>query len=55
MDVLVDGKLGKMREERAIAVACGYDFVVGVSSAAHREALRRRDPSFRIVVTGCKR
>jgi hypothetical protein len=52
---VIDYQLGKMREERAIAVTCGYDFVVGVSSAAHREALRRRDPSLRIAVTGCKR
>ncbi len=41
--------------ERAIAVACGYDFVVGVSSAAHKEALLREEPTLKIVVTGCKR
>ncbi|KFE67313.1 hypothetical protein DB31_8753 [Hyalangium minutum] len=45
----------EMREERDIAAACGYGFVVGVSSAAHREALLRQDPTLDIVVTGCKR
>jgi hypothetical protein len=45
----------EFQEDRDIAAACGYSFVVGVSSAAHKEALLRQDPSLRIVVTGCKR
>lgn len=45
----------EMRVERAIAMACGYDFVVGVSSAAHRAALLQRDSRLKIVLTGCKR
>jgi hypothetical protein len=32
-----------------------YDFVVGVSSAAHKEALLREDFTLKIVVTECKR
>jgi len=42
-------------EERAIAEACGYGFVVGVSTEEHKTALLREDPTLTIVVTGCKR
>ncbi|WP_338026043.1 DUF6310 domain-containing protein [Corallococcus macrosporus] len=45
----------ELREERDIATACGYGFVVGVSSAAHRAALLQREPRLTIVVTGCER
>jgi len=47
----------EMREDREIAAACGYDFVVGVSSAAHKKALLDLAPDLEpnIVVTGCKR
>jgi hypothetical protein len=52
---VIEDQVEALQEERAIAVACGYDFVVGVSSAAHKEALRRQDPTLKLVVTGCKR
>jgi hypothetical protein len=42
-------------EERNIAAACGYGFVVGVSTQAHKDALEAAEPSLTIVVTGCKR
>ncbi len=45
----------ELKEERDIAEACGYGFVVGVSSAAHKAALEAQDPLLDIVVTGCKR
>jgi hypothetical protein len=45
----------KLREERKIAVECGYDFIVGVSSAAHKAALERMDNTLKIVITGCPR
>jgi len=45
----------QLRKERAIAVACGYDFVVGVSTQAHKAALLQEDPFLKIVVTGCTR
>jgi hypothetical protein len=43
--------------DRRIAQACGYGFVVGVSSTEHRQALIDLEPSLapNIVVTGCKR
>ncbi|MBN8467454.1 hypothetical protein JYJ95_13100 [Corallococcus exiguus] len=45
----------KMREEQDVAESCGYGFVVGVSSTAHKTALERAAPELEIVVTGCKR
>ncbi|WP_241759143.1 DUF6310 domain-containing protein [Pyxidicoccus parkwayensis] len=52
---VIEEQAEEFQEDRDIAAACGYSFVVGVSSAAHREALLRQDPSLKIVVTGCKR
>jgi uncharacterized protein DUF6310 len=54
-DQVIRDQVLEMQEERDIAAACGYGFVIGVSSAAHKEALLRQDPSLKIVVTGCKR
>ena len=45
----------EMREERDIAAACGYGFVVGVSTEAHKEALLFEAPELEVVVTECKR
>jgi hypothetical protein len=44
-----------LQEERNIAEACGYGFIVGVSTQAHKDALLLQDPTLDIVVTGCKR
>ncbi|WP_375757111.1 DUF6310 domain-containing protein [Corallococcus exercitus] len=52
---VVKEQAAKMREERNIALSCGYRFVVGVSTEAHREALELAAPELEIVVTGCKR
>jgi len=51
----IQKELKQLRKERAAARACGYDFVVGVSTDAHRLALLKQDPTFKIVVTRCKR
>lgn len=48
-------QLPDLREERAIAEACGYGFVIGVSTEARRVALLQQDGRFDIVVTGCPR
>lgn len=44
-----------LQEERDIAEACGYGFVIGVSTEAHKEALLQEDRRLNIVVTGCPR
>jgi hypothetical protein len=51
----IDKEIKQIQKERAIATACGYEFVVGVSTKAHKEALLRRDDSLNVVVTGCTR
>ena len=51
----IEKEIEQLMRERDAAQACGYDFVVGVSSAAHRLALLALEPSLHIVVTGCKR
>ena len=48
-------ELKQIQTERAIAVACGYDFVIGVSTQAHKDALLDQDRTLHIVVTGCTR
>ncbi|MBN1206194.1 MAG: hypothetical protein JXB05_14850 [Myxococcaceae bacterium] len=48
-------ELKQIQKERAIAVACGYDFIIGVSTQAHKEALLDQDRTLNIVVTGCTR
>ncbi|WP_370450775.1 DUF6310 domain-containing protein [Corallococcus sp. CA047B] len=54
---VVKDQVAEMLEERGIARACGYGFVVGVSTHAHKEALIDLDPSLspNLVVTGCER
>ena len=52
---VVRDQVVEMMEERDIAMACGYAFVVGVSSAAHAAALKGIAESLDIVVTGCER
>ncbi|NNC02986.1 hypothetical protein HJC10_08990 [Corallococcus exiguus] len=54
-DQEIEKELKQLRKERAAARACGYDFIVGVSTDAHRLALLKQDPTFKIVVTRCKR
>ncbi|RKG69989.1 hypothetical protein D7V80_06680 [Corallococcus sp. CA054B] len=51
----VEKEIEQLRNERRVAQACGYDFVVGVSTQAHKDALSALDSSLKIVVTGCKR
>jgi len=52
---VITDQVEKMRSERNIALSCGYGFVVGVSTEAHKEALERAARELEIVVTGCKR
>ena len=49
----IDKELKQIKKELAIATACGYDFVIGVSTQAHKDALLQRDQSLNIIVTGC--
>jgi hypothetical protein len=43
-------KLPELLRERELAIACGYDFVVGVRSKAHRLVLLRADTRLNVVL-----
>lgn len=51
----IEQELRQLDRERDAALACGYDFVVGVSTHSHRAALLKQDSTFKVVVTGCER
>jgi hypothetical protein len=48
-------ELKQIQREREAAKKCGYDFIIGVSTEAHRAALLGQDRTLNIVVTGCTR
>jgi hypothetical protein len=48
-------ELEQIEKERRAAEKCGYDFIIGVSTQAHKDALLREAPFLNIVVTGCTR
>jgi hypothetical protein len=51
----IEKELKQLRKQHDAAAACGYGFVVGVSTEEHKEALEFQAPELKIVVTGCKR
>jgi hypothetical protein len=51
----IEKELEQIEKDRSAAEACGYDFIIGVSTQAHKEALLQADQSLNVVVTGCKR
>jgi hypothetical protein len=51
----IEKEVEQLTKERDAARACGYDFVVGVSTQAHKDALRALIPTLHVVVTGCTR
>ncbi|RKH11452.1 hypothetical protein D7X74_25520 [Corallococcus sp. CA047B] len=52
---VVGDQVEELRREKRVAETCGYGFVVGVSSAAHKIALEQQERLLNIVVTECKR
>ncbi|MDY7227886.1 DUF6310 domain-containing protein [Hyalangium rubrum] len=52
---VIRDQIREFEEERSIARVCGYGFVIGVSTEAHKAALLEVDDSFDIAVTGCER
>jgi hypothetical protein len=43
-------QVAELRRERALALACGFDFRVGVRSAAHKAALEREAPDLADII-----
>ena len=48
--IVLDDQVPKLQHERALALACGFDFKAGVRSAAHKAALLAQDITLDIVV-----
>ncbi|RKH34987.1 hypothetical protein D7Y13_30190 [Corallococcus praedator] len=48
-------ELEQIEREQDAAAACGYGYVIGVSTQAHKDALLRANRFLNVVVTGCKR
>jgi hypothetical protein len=46
----IEVKLPELQREKRLAEECGYDFVVGVRSEAHKTALKLADPTLKVVV-----
>jgi uncharacterized protein DUF6310 len=46
----IEVKLPEIRRERRLAEECGYNFVVGVRSEAHKAALEEQEPTLNVVV-----
>ena len=42
--IVVKSQVPKLRHERALALACGFDFHVGVRREEHKEALEEEAP-----------
>lgn len=51
----IEKEIVQLHRERDAAGACGYDFVIGVSTEAHKQALLDKDPELKVVVTRCPR
>lgn len=51
----IEKELMQLRKQRAAAQACGYEYIIGVSTQAHKDALLAIERSLDIVVTDCKR
>jgi uncharacterized protein DUF6310 len=50
LGVELDRQAREALREQALAAACGFDFVIGVRTEAHKAALRERIPGIKIVV-----
>jgi len=48
--IVLEEQVPKLQYERALALSCGFDFRVGVRSAAHKAALELADETLEIVV-----
>ena len=46
-DIVIKGQVPKLRHERDLARACGFDFRIGVRSEAHKDALEDEAPDLR--------
>jgi hypothetical protein len=50
LQIEIEKQVKEAKRERALADACGYDFIIGVRSAAHKQLLESKDFSLKIIV-----
>jgi hypothetical protein len=48
--IVIENQVLELQRERELARACGFDFRVGVRSAAHKAALERADPELEGII-----
>jgi hypothetical protein len=48
----LDKQVVEGRRERDLAAACGYDFIIGVLTEAHRQMLEEAEPDLTVVLMG---
>ncbi|WNG31309.1 hypothetical protein F0U62_02700 [Cystobacter fuscus] len=46
----IEKQVPKLRSERALALACGFDFRIGVRSATHKDELERMAPDLEGII-----
>ena len=51
----IEKEMAQIAKERRAAAKCGYGYMIGVSTQAHKEALLRENRALNVVVTGCTR
>ncbi|WPB82695.1 DUF6310 domain-containing protein [Archangium violaceum] len=49
-EIVLADQVPDLQHERALALACGFDFKVGVRSATHKAALLKQDPTLKVVI-----
>jgi hypothetical protein len=49
-EIVLADQVPDLQYERALALACGFDFKVGVRSATHKAALLKQDPTLKVVI-----
>ncbi len=48
--IVIENQVEELQRERALAQACGFDFRIGVRSAAHKAALALQDPNLTSII-----
>jgi hypothetical protein len=48
--LVIENQAEELQREHGLARACGFDFRVGVRSAAHKDALELQDPNLRGII-----
>ncbi|WP_434379855.1 DUF6310 domain-containing protein [Melittangium boletus] len=50
LQIELDDQVNEAQRERALAAACGYDFVIGVRTDAHKQLLKSKDFTLNVII-----